>query len=117
MLTMSNAAVLYAVGFLSSTPFGGIPITQNIWNIPFLYITVFTDIYIVFNNKNMHRQDPVDNSMGSSDPTRVFHNRWTSPQRKVGTGHAIDRCGFGNPGLHREIGAGGTPRAGDPPDL
>ena len=48
----------------------------------------------------------MENSVGNRDLIRVFHNRWTSPLRIVGTVCAIDIRGFGNPGLDREIGSG-----------
>jgi hypothetical protein len=41
----------------------------------------------------------MENPMGNPDLIRVFHNRWTSSLRKVGTPHALESGSFGNPGL------------------
>ena len=49
---------------------------------------------------------PMENYVGNLDLIGVFHNRWTSRLSKVGTVHAMDIRGFGNPGLDREIGSG-----------
>ena len=71
------------------------------------YKSVCIDNYCVFLKKNRVKPrpyDPMENSMGNTLPVRVFHNRWTSPQCKVGTGCAIPPGGFGNPGLNRELG-------------
>lgn len=53
---------------------------------------------------------PVENSVGNPLPDRVFHNRWTSLKRKVGTGRALVCGGCGNPGLNRKLGWRTEPR-------
>ena len=70
----------------------------------------FNAFYSIIEPRLAPYTQPVENSMGNLDPTGVFHNRCTSPQRKVGTGCAIGSGGFGNPGLNREIGSSQMPR-------